>query len=307
MKRVFAILCAVLVMVCAVVPCFASGWNVESPVYGSANNVWVGAPQDASLEYMRLQAQEAVQKAYELGMFGGLYPVAIFVRSTNSGDAFCIQVMTPMGNTQGGMSSNGIVPSYGSQKFNGYEVGQNGMDKVKYADRIYLQNSESISGSQNSSWCVWTLRKSGDWTPSFTGTSANYIPLSSSALTTGEGVTKLMVVMNPHGGVPFYWFDYPVNSSYKTGWSKGTPIGATLDDVLAKYDEQIALLNPAEEDEPVGTVVLDVPAIFDGMFNGMRSVLGAFDLEIFGISIVGMLVAFIVIAVVAFIVRKLWK
>lgn len=52
---------------------------------------------------------------------------------------------------------------------------------------------------------------------------------------------------------------------------------------------------------------LDVPEIFDGMFNGLRDVLGAFEIEIFGISIVGMIIAFVVIAVVAFVVRKLWK
>lgn len=308
MKKIAIALCAiVLVIVAGVLPSFAETWAEESPVYETTNGVWVGYQGDAQYETLRLQVQDAVWKAYELGMFGGLYPVAVFYR-TVADNAFIVQVMTPMGNTEGGLSAPGYFPANGSQKFNGYALSYFGSNGTQYADRLYLSNSQSTTTARQP-FVMWTLRTSGDWTPSWTGSGSNYVPLSSTAWPTSTaGVTKLAVALNPNDN--HLWFDYPVGSAYKTGWvSGGTITGNNLNSVISRYDEQLALLEyvPPDPVPPTVSYQLDIAEIFDGYFAGVRDTLGAFNINLFGINIIGVLIAFIVIAVVAFIVRKLWK
>lgn len=101
-----------------------------------------------------------------------------------------------------------------------------------------------------------------------------------------------------------------VNSTSTAGQGLSTGEYAPgLDTIITVYDEALEKMNaePAPPSEPVYSYQLDIAGIFDGYFGGVRDVLGAFDINLFGINIVGMLIAFIVIAVVAFIVRKLWK
>lgn len=87
-----------------------------------------------------------------------------------------------------------------------------------------------------------------------------------------------------------------IDRAYNEGYSTGRAEGYT-----EGYD------NGFREGATNAGLQLDVPGIFDGYFAGVRDVLGAFDINLFGINIIGVLLAFLVIAVVAFIVRKLWK
>lgn len=307
MKRVFALCAVILMIVVGVMPTFAETWAKESPVYGSTNAVWKGYQGDAQYSELRLQVQDAVWKAYELGMFGGLYPVAVFYRS-GADNTFIIQVMTPMGATDGTMTTPGYNAENGTAKFNGYAASAYS-GGTKYNDRVYLTNTTAAQSARQP-FVMWTLRQSGDWTPSWTGSSANYVPLSSNAWPTSTaGTTKLVSMLNPASEQ--FWFDSSAwGSSYKAGWVTGGTIqGNTLSSIISRYDEQLALLEyvPPEPTPPSVSYQLDIPSIFDGYFNGVRNVLSAFDINLFGINIIGVLIAFIVIAVVAFIVRKLWK
>lgn len=84
-------------------------------------------------------------------------------------------------------------------------------------------------------------------------------------------------------------YDEGYDAGFDPGYRQGYDDG---------YTEGVATVPP---------VTLDIPHIFTALFGATHDILGGFDISIFGISIVGLLVAIIVITVVSFLIKKLLK
>lgn len=274
MKKFFVVLCAIFLIVLSVLPCCALAWDnnaeyqraVVNPV-ASAN--WRENTGDVML---------AVDRATDLGLFGGIYPTAILYRVWEDGFYICA-----------------VVPSGDRADF-----GNTSAKDTAFFTSIVSGNKLQVSNMADYSlqaYSVYYLAYGGDWFVGDFFPTATYLELSTLSSTSGY----VAVAFRDLNGS---WAQ-PNNMTYGTGWQSPKPSGDqyNLNGVRTIAD------NYAEYLEPTDThyYTIDIPAIFDSMFNGAGSILGAFDITFFGINIVNILIAVVVIAIVAFIVRKLVK
>ena len=304
MKKVFAIMCAVLVMVCAIIPCFAS--ELPMPTFPQ---------QYVSLSSVtRQDAQNMVRIATtmrEVGALNSLRPV--FIRRLTTGTIClycCSQLYAPTPDLSGENVNIGNVSVY----------------------QFYLTSA----GYSFSSYIGQVVVPSDQVIATFTTTGASI----NTSFAFGSGDPNATII-----SADAYWEQYALrlatdsssalqgayNSGYEAGYNTGYDDGVGEGYAIAYGDgyadgESAGRASGFEEGYTVGyttgydagvtagggtggegAITLNIPSIFDSMFNGIRSILSGVDINIFGISILGMLVAFLVIAVVAFIVRKLWK
>lgn len=274
MKKIAIVLCAIFLIVLSVLPCCALAWDsnteyqraVVSPV-ASAN--WRENTGDVIL---------AVDRATNLGLFGGIYPTAILYRVWE--DGFYICAVVPSGDR----ADFGTTGSKETQFFTGL-IDDNMLQVANLADYT------------NRSYSVYYLAYGGDWFVGDFYYAGDYLECTTLASRSGY----VAVAFRDLSG---NWVQ-PNNMTYGTGWQSPKPSGEqyNLNGVRTIAD------NYAEYLEPTDThyYTIDIPAIFDSMFNGAGSILGAFDITFFGINIVNILIAVVVIAIVAFIVRKLVK
>lgn len=293
MKKVFALCAIVLMLAVGIVPAFAETWAEESPEY---DNPLVCAPSFMVHEVNTRKVIEIVEKAYELGLFGGAHPVHINYYFDSSNEQCYIKVVTPCGSNYGAYYAIGTKQS----AFDWYQP------SGASTGTGWFMGTVATSGQTKSPYLQWVLHPNGDWVVSnyySSSTSFNYSTVALGSQTTA--VYKSIAYYSRSTGE---WRKPYVDNSV-TGWGLGTTEQPGLQAIIAKYDEQIAKLEyvAPEPAPPNMSYQLDIAAIFDGYFAGVRDTLGAFDINLFGINVIGVLVAFLVIAIVAFIVRKLWK
>lgn len=296
MKKFAVWLCALvcIVMGC-LVPCGAESWDEVTPTFSNRLTL---LNNNGTYERNTEAVCELVDKAYQLGMFGGSAPVAILYRITQGGEGYSIMVLTPTTNS----SANWVDNSFTT-----------GSKRTRTAFYITNQNVACLTIGQATTrtpFCVWYLMDNGDWmvTAHYGTTSGTGVSMSN--VTVGQNTTvinKVVATYMLRGEAR--WNNASWNNTYGYGYSTGGDVDQGILSITAKYDEQLAKLDyiPPDPVPPTVSYQLDIAAIFDGYFAGVRDSLGAFDINLFGINIIGVLIAFVVIAVVAFIVRKLWK
>lgn len=117
-------------------------------------------------------------------------------------------------------------------------------------------------------------------------------------ITVGGGFTQEDLDNAAQEGYDYGW-EVGNSSGYTNGYTEGFQIGNQEgydDGYNAGYDLGIIDGSPT---------VLDVPGIITAIPNGAREIInGALDFEVFGINVAGTLLAILVVAIVAFIVKK---
>lgn len=309
-KRIFAVICAVVVVALSVVPCFADVWIDEAPTYATAMTASV---EQASSQTNTDNLLNAVDLATTIGLFGGAKPVAIIYNSLGSGRGFYIEVMTPavIGQTVSGL--------------NKYTDVQAGVITPATSGKLCVLYNSSAKG-----YMLWRMGTNGDWYPySIITSSSPSVQLYSGEIGAESAGAKKLVA---------YWSSYYqqwrpganlAGAEYATGSNTNTQAIVTAIGTISQkyadianssseemdewYDQgytdgyDVGVIEGYEEGVRNGSATLEIPAIFDSMFAGARSIMSAFDIEIFGINIIGTLVAVLVITIIAFVVRKLWK
>lgn len=96
-----------------------------------------------------------------------------------------------------------------------------------------------------------------------------------------------------------YGYDIGHREGYQSGYDNGHDAGYDPG-YRQGYDDGYT-----EGKASVPPVTLDIPSIFTAMFSGVQSIFQGFDINIFGISIAGMLLGILLIVLVAFMVKKL--
>lgn len=315
-KRIFAVFCAVVVISLSIVQCFADTWGEEVPVYEDYLALSV---EEASSNSNREVILDMVELSYNIGMFGGSFPAAIIYNYQGSDVGYYVEVITP-------------APQF----FDDYSYFGNAKDVIKAGFAVpygesYGQLFISFPDEPVVSIVIWRLSTSGDWyivdyvpkTESYF--SETSIRLSNSAIGSGSVNSRKVAVYHTRFGTwkngEDWSGDYAIGGDFTS-----VAVSASALAVKAKYQDQVNLLSmgsnsgQCEDQYELGYQAgyiqglangspneLNIPSIFDSMFNGVRSIMSTFDIEIFGISIIGTLVAVLVIAIIAFVVRKLWR
>lgn len=275
MRKIAIALCAIcLVVCCCVLPCFATAWD-NNPSYQRA---LVNPVQSANWRENTGDVILAVDRATELGLFGGIYPVAILYRVWE--DGFYVCAVVPSGKYANfGTTVNKPVAFYTS---------------IVSGNMLQVAN---ISDYDTQGYSVYFLTYGGDWFVGDYYRAGDFLELSKLSDRNGY----VAVAFRDLGGG---WVQ-PSDMTYGTGWQSPQPSGEQyeLNGVRTIADDYAEYLEPTD----THYYTIDIPAIFDSMFNGAGSILGAFDITFFGINIVNILIAVVVIAIVTFIVRKLVK
>lgn len=305
-KRIFAVFCAVVVISLSIVQCFADTWGEEVPVY---EDYLALSAVEASSNSNREIILETVELSYQIGLFGGSFPAAIIYNFQGSGVGYYVEVITPAPTT-----------------FDSYSYVGNEKNYIKVASTgssLFI----SFPDEPTVNFVIWRLSTSGDWyivdykvKTSAAGTNPN-LPLSNSPIGSGSVNSRKVAVYRTRyprwkNGEELFG-DYSIGGDFTT-----VAVSTSVLAVKSKYQEQVNLLSMDSSSDQYelgyeagyrqgfangSPTELNIPSIFDSMFNGVRSIMSTFDIEIFGISIIGTLVAVLVIAIIAFVVRKLWK
>lgn len=291
MKKVIVWVCAVVcVLMACVVPCWADTWDEVAPNYGLP---FVGAPTYANGTNNTEMVIEAVEKATKLGMFGGAQPVLIVYMFDENNDSTRILVIVPSANMFGSYN----VSNTGAFKSVAYKNGNSGF--------VLNNNVQTVEGAVRTPFVTYCLQYSGDWAITRFYNPDDYLQTDATEL--GQQTTTIYKRVAMWSTSTRTW-EQPTPFGFDIiGWGANTTEFAYLRGIVNKYDEQIDLLTSEAVVVPPATYELDIATIFDGMFNGVHNIFEGFDIELFGISIVGVLVACLVIAIVTFIVKRLWK
>lgn len=285
MKKVVAVFAVVCLLAFSfALPCMAYIDSSDNPVTGFNE----AGRQNASLtatylnRYALGSLLSAIDKAYTLGLFGGACPLAVRV----SGGVVFIYCLPPT-------EAIGLPREFGA-----YMTASTGSTSAWLFRTINNQNVEvavnmsvftmTYEGSfavndvvtQTTFSGLVAKREDGEWDTSGWG-DAGWIS------TSAENQTPdwILSAINRYNA----WLAPPSNTSYLQGYEAGYNNG---------YDEGLIDGSPTE---------LALPSIFDAMFSGVRAIFTGIDIEIFGVSILGTLVGVLVIAIVAFVVRRLTK
>lgn len=289
MKKVIVCFCAVvcLVMGC-LIPCSAETWDEVSPVITTP---FTGYPAYSNNETNTQMVIDIVELATDLGMFGGAQPVQIYYKFDSANRNTYIMVAAPATNASG---------------FYIYAGG--GSKKALYTARTMNVNYQYVTMASDisiiSPWVMYCLQTSGDWGVTQYYSVNQYLSTSNTPLgSQSSDIYKRVATWNPALQTWHMPSDTQTDKDI-IGWGNDTGEFVGLSTILNKYETQYELLTYTPEP---ATYTLNIASIFDGYFNGVRDIFNGFDINLFGINIIGVLIAILVITIVAFIVRKLWK
>lgn len=277
MKKIAIALCAIcLIVCCTVLPCFASAWDKND----NYQLTLVNPVQSANWRENTGDVMLAVNRAEELGLFGGMHATAILYKVWE--DGFYICAVVPAGDE----GSIGTTTEKDTNSFYTHITSENMLSVTNL--RTYTPQA----------YAVYYLTYGGDWFVGDFSYAGDYLELST--LSARDGYVAVAFRDMTGGG-----WSQPSNMTYATGWQNNQPSGQQyeLNGVKGIVDDYGEWLNATDE----YTYTLDIPAIFDSMVNGARSIMGAFDIELFGMNVINVLIALLITAIVTFIVRKLVK
>lgn len=294
MKKVIVWMCAVVCVVMAcVVPCWADTWEEETPDYGipfGGPTAWTTGTNNTE------KVIQIVKKATELGMFGGANPVYIYYMYSSTNDWFRIMVAVPATTAEGWW---GGIGTEATAKRGAYR-----MHTINVNYQFMTRTGGSVVAVP---WVMYVLQFNGDWGVTKSMGSASSVVTSNTPVGQQTSVIYKRVAEWSADANDWVTPSTTQTSADIVGWGAVTSTIPGLQAIIDKYDEQIELLTSEPIVVPPATYELDIASIFDGMFNGIHNIFEGFDIELFGISIVGVLVACLVIAIVTFIVKRLWK
>lgn len=327
MKKLFACLLLICVIcVTGVIPTFAyvdSEGNPSNEGFVDNPDHFTMATANHTVTNFR-NIVNMIDQAYSLGLFGGAWPLAI--RATNGGAWITVYCVPPQNN-------NGYAKRSDSAGWVELESGE--WNFLTVADNV-------VSGQQ----CIaYTLMADGSF--NWSGTASKVTGTQMIAYWDGDNEwvntwnqSGGISTVNSGSPIPAIstisalyraWLESPpstedaYNDGYNAGRENGFTAGRTEgelvgyengydDGVLQGYqtgytagDRDGYARGYSEGELAASPTILNVPSIFDSMFEGVQSIFKAVDIEIFGISILGTLIGFLVIAIVTFTVKRLMK
>lgn len=279
---VFAVIC--LLAFSFALPCAAYIDSSNNPVTGfdeagTANGTITASHLN---RYTFGSLLSAIDKAYTLGLFGGACPMAVRI----SGGVVYVYCLPPNG-AVGLPREYGayMVPSAGTTSNWLFKTINNSNVEVSVTMSVFTMTREgSFVVNSVVSQTVYSglvaRREDGEWDTSGWD-SQGWISTSVG----NQTPDWILSAINRYNA----WLAPPSNITYLQGYEAGYNYG---------YNAGLVDGSPTE---------LELPSIFDAMFGGIRAIFTGIDIEIFGVSILGTLVSVLVIAIIAFVVRRLTK
>ena len=304
MKKVFALCAVVLVLVVSILPTFAS--ELPLPTYPQSNvNMAIVTRQDAQ------NIVSVVTNMRRVGTLNSLRP--LFVRRLTTGTIAlycCQQIYNPTVDLTGDNVDIGNLSVYQ------FYLTREGFSFSSYIGQVSVPSAQVIASFSSSGASINTSFSFSEGDPNATVMEAKAyweqyaLRLATDSSSALQGAYNSGFEAGYNSGYADgtdEGYDIAYGDGYADGESAGRASGYSDGYTVGYTEGYDDGMEAGGGDGTQGAVILNIPSIFDSMFDGVRSILSGFDINIFGISIVGMLVAFLVIAVVAFIVRKLWK
>lgn len=297
MKKVFALCAVVLVLAVGILPAFAS--ELPLPTYPQSNiNLSSVTRQDAN------NIVSIVTDMRRVGTLNSLRP--LFVRRLTTGTIAlycCQQIYNPAVDLTGENVNIGNLSVYQ------FYLTREGFSFNSYIGQVVVPSNQVIASFSSSGASINTAYSFGDG-------DANVTIIEAKAYWEQYALRLATDSSSALQGAYNSGFEAGYNSGYADGTDEGYDIA--YDDGYADgesagratgYSDGYTVGYTEGYDAGAGAsgMVLDVPAIFDGIFSGANSILKGIDIELFGINVLGVLIAILVIAIVAFVVRKLWK
>lgn len=301
MKKVFALCAIVLVLTVGILPAFAN--DLPLPTYPQNTvNLSSVTRQDAD------NIISIVTNMRKVGTLNSLRP--LFVRRLTTGSVAlycCQQIYNPHVDLSGENVNIGNLSVYQ------FYLTSEGFSFSSYIGQTIVPTTQVIASFSDSGGAINTWYDYADGEASATISEAKVyweqyaLRLATDSSSALQGAYNSGFEAGYNSGFADGTedgYDIAYEDGYADGESAGRSTGYSdgyADGYTTGYDTGYA-------DGTVTTgMQLDVPTIFDGIFSSANSILKGIDIELFGINVLGVLIAILVIAIVAFVVRKLWK
>lgn len=275
-KIIFCVLTIALVICSFTLPCLADNWATIAP----NQEPYAQFPYDNGFRTADRNAIiEAVNKAYEIGLFGGGVPIVITTYVSSTSGNFQVSVHTS-------------PPLLISQDIN--------TPKSDNYTPILSNNSLSYQYSRNGSTYGLQLKKN---TFCYAGSvyntdGATQTPISFSTSETGQ---KLIAYKNQNGEWVLPTSSYAVNT-----YDDGENISISIQRILDNYNRALTSNTPDVPSGTSDTYTLDIPAIITAIPNGAKQIINnAFGFQIFGINVAGLLSVLLIVTIISFVVKWL--
>lgn len=301
MKKLFALCAVVLVLAVGILPAFAS--ELPLPTYPQNNvNLSSVTRQDAN------NIVNIVTDMRRVGTLNSLRP--LFVRRLTTGTIAlycCQQIYNPAVDLTGENVNIGNLSVYQ------FYLTREGFSFSSYIGQVVVPSNQVIASFSSTGASINTSYSFGDGEP-------NAAVIEAKAYWEQYALRLATDTSSALQGAYNSGFEAGYNSGYADGTEEGYDIayedgyadGETAGHATGYSDGYtVGYTTGYDTGYAEGALTtgmqLDVPAIFDGIFSGANSILKGVDIELFGINVLGVLIAILVIAIVAFVVRKLWK
>lgn len=274
-KTIKIIFCSLVIVTILTANVFASGWAGYTPST-SLPEEDIFAESTTSV-YSTTELINITNRAYALGLFGGAKPIAVL---WFNGIIFFVSV-SPIA-----------------------DINQTGTPTTKSEYYAYIDTETNfLYSSPDNSLLLSLLVSNGD-----------FVHIESSESGVSLDLTKILLVLDENGNwyyddndnrfAQFHNVDANVNNTL-------VQIADTYESALAGYmppSEPSVPSEPSEPSEPpiIQNYILDIPSIITAIPNGAKQIINnAFGFEIFGINIAGLLSVVLIVAIVAYAVKKM--
>lgn len=279
MKRGKLIACLVFVFIVVFsfsLPCLCASWGEMHPNSSPQFKIPLNATFENGIDYSNYQAiTTIIDNAYDIGLFGGAVPLFITMDIYTNGNPSPVYVHF----------ANPTIPTSGGGKYDGVQVVFESSTNRLVA-RYYVGSSYSTLYLQ-----TWFMTESGEFGRDI-GSMSPYVQLSTSG-------KKVLAYYN--------------NGTWEMGgeltstlsvnvYSVGEVANETLTDIISVQEEVlegVTIVPPPQYELNIGEIITAIP-------NGAKQIINnAFDMEIFGINVAGLLSTILVVVIVAFVVKWL--
>lgn len=283
-KTIEIIFCSLVIVTILTANVFASGWAGYTPNFSDETDMLF--LENISSAYSAETLGEVITNGYNLGLYGGAIPIAVSMSEADDFEnAYTVNVIC-------------VVPVIESNM-----TGTNPAKTSAYGTIfVHGMNEYSITSSEGQYYASYILLGNGDnWA---------VLGVYQGSYTISDN-EKILLIKDESGE----WY-YDDNSSifaqfHNVDATENENLGSINEKYLNALEGYAPPSEPSEPSEPpappiIQNYILDIPSIITAIPNGAKQIINnTFGFELFGINIAGLLSVFIIIAIVAYAVKKM--